>query len=170
MHLFRRRIMHFAIVIFIVGADTAAANSLRLQRDGPVARDYVNKLEWMRCSVGQHWENNTCLGEILMLSVPEANEVVQRVINLEGGRWRLPTVRELQTIVTKVENRPNDTEPNIDHETFPNTFPGPYWSSDKSFYSKQYQWSVNFFTGQKYNRFFPYQKLAVRLVRKYQIK
>ena len=159
-----------AIVICMFGGTVFAADALRLQRDGPVARDYINKLEWMRCSVGQHWEKETCVGEVLMLSVPEAQEVVQRFSNLEGGRWRLPNVKELQTIVTKVENRPDDFEPNIDQETFPNTFAGPYWSSDQSFYSKQYQWSVNFFTGQSYNRFFPYQKLAVRLVREYKIK
>ena len=110
------------------------------------------------------------MGEILMMSVAEANEVIQRVSALDGGEWRLPTVKELQTIVSKVENRPDDFEANIDLDTFPNTFAGPYWSSDQSFYSKKYQWSVNFFTGQRYNRFFPSQKLAVRLVREYKIK
>ena len=163
-------IMHSALLFYVVWATSVALADPRLQRDGPVARDYVNKLEWMRCSVGQIWDSDTCMGEVLMLSVPEALEVVQRVSNLEGGRWRLPTVKELQTIVSKVETRPDDFEPNIDQETFPNTFAGPYWSSDQSFYSKQYQWSVNFFTGQKYNRFFPDQKLAVRLVRAYTIK
>ena len=159
-----------AIVMCMFGGAVFASDALRLQRDGPVARDYLNKLEWMRCSVGQHWESETCMGEVLMMSVAEANEVVQRVSDLDGGEWRLPTVKELQTIVSKVENRPDDFEANIDLETFPNTFAGPYWSSDQSFYSKQYQWSVNFFTGQRYNRFFPYQKLAVRLVREYKIK
>ena len=163
-------VTHSAVVICMFGGTVFAADGPRLQRDGPVARDFINKLEWMRCSVGQHWENESCVGEVLMLSVPEAQEVIQRISNLEGGRWRLPTVKELQTIVDKVENRPGDFEPNIDQETFPNTFAGPYWSSDQSFYSKQYQWSVNFFTGQSYNRFFPYQKLAVRLVREYKIK
>ena len=163
-------VTHSAVVICMFGGTVFAADGPRLQRDGPVARDFINKLEWMRCSVGQHWENESCVGEVLMLSVPEAQEVIQRISNLEGGRWRLPTVKELQTIVEKVENRPDDFEPNIDQETFPNTFAGPYWSSDQSFYSKQYQWSVNFFTGQSYNRFFPYQKLAVRLVREYKIK
>ena len=169
MHYRSKLVTNFAIIFFAYAA-AASADGPRLQRDGPVARDYINKLEWMRCSVGQHWENETCVGEILMLSVLEAQEIVQRVSNLEGGRWRLPTVKELQTLVSKVENRPDDFDPNIDMETFPNTFAGPYWSSDQSFYSKQYQWSVNFFTGQRYNRFFPYQKLAVRLVRKYTLK
>ena len=170
MQFLRKWIMHFAIVFSSFGAGTVAADDVRLQRDGPIARDYINKLEWMRCSVGQLWENNTCVGEVLMLSVPEAEEVAQRVTNLEGGRWRLPTVKELQTIVSKVETRPDDFEPNIDQKTFPNTFSGPYWSSDRSFYSKRYQWSVNFFTGQRYNRFYPSQQLAVRLVRKYKIR
>ena len=147
----------------------AKAEMPRLLRDGPLARDYVNKLEWMRCSVGQVWESDTCAGEILMLSVPEAHEVVARIKSLEGGGWRLPTARELQSLVTKVENRPDDILPNIDYETFPNTYAGSYWSADQSFYAKKYQWSVNFFTGQRYNRFFPSQKLAVRLVRDYKI-
>ena len=147
----------------------AKADMARLLRDGPLARDYVNNLEWMRCSVGQVWESDTCAGEILMLSVPEAHEVVARIKSLEGGGWRLPTARELQSLVSKVENRPNDFDANIDLETFPNTFAGPYWSSDQSFYTTRYQWSVNFFTGQSYNRFFPTQKIAVRLVRSFKI-
>ena len=161
--------MQFVIVFLSLGG-MAAAEGPRLQRDGPVARDYVNKLEWMRCSVGQHWEKDTCVGEVLMLSVAEAKEIIERVANLEGGGWRLPTVKELQTIVSKVENRPDDIEPNIDQKIFPNTFAGPYWAVDQSFYSKRFQWSVNFFTGQRNNRFFPTQKIAVRLVRNYKIK
>ena len=159
-----------AIVICMFGGTVVAADGVRLQRDGPVARDYLNQLEWMRCSVGQHWENESCIGEVLMLSVAEAQEIIERVANLDGGGWRLPTVKEIQTIVSKVETRPDDIEPNIDQKTFPNTFAGPYWSMDQSFYSKRYQWSVNFFTGQRYNRFFPTQKIAVRLVRSYQIR
>ena len=124
----------------------------------------------MRCSIGQRWEDKTCKGDVLKLSVSEAAEVVERLSNLDGGGWRLPTVKELQTIVSKVETRPDDFEPNIDQQTFPNTFAGPYWSSDRSFYSKRYQWSVNFFTGQRYNRFYPSQKLAVRFVREYKLQ
>ena len=165
-----KRITLFVVIFFALWAFMAPADAPRLQRDGPVARDYVNKLEWMRCSVGQHWENDTCVGEVLMLSVAEAKEIIERVDNLDGGGWRLPTVKELQTIVSKVETRPDDIEPNIDQKTFPNTFAGPYWSVDQSFYSKRYQWSVNFFNGQRYNRFFPTQKIAVRLVRDYKIR
>jgi hypothetical protein len=105
----------------------ACAETLRLQRDGPLARDYFNKLEWMRCSIGQVWQDETCQGEIKMLA------------------------------------------PKIDGETFPNTHKGSYWTSDQSFYTDQYFWTVNFYTGQLYNRFFYFQENAVRLVRDYSI-
>ena len=146
------------------------ADGPRLQRDGPVARDYVRKLEWMRCSIGMVWENDTCIGEVMMLSIPEAKELIDRIDDLNGGGWRLPTVKELKSLITVVESRPKDVDPNIDQDTFPSTYAGLYWSSDQSFYSRQYQWAVNFLTGHSYNRSFPYQKLAVRLVRNYDYK
>ena len=170
MQFIQKLIMKSVIFFLTFGAGQVASEGLRLQRNGPVARDYINKLEWMRCSIGQHWEIDTCVGDVLLLSVSEANEVAERMSNLEGGGWRLPTVKELQSIVSKVETRPSDAVPNIDIKTFPNTFAGPYWSSDQSFYSKRYQWSVNFFSGQRYNRFYPSQKLAVRFVRVYKLR
>ena len=149
---------------------SALADGPRLQRDGPVARDYVRKLEWMRCSIGMIWENDSCVGEIMMLSIAESEELIDRIKDLNGGGWRLPTVKELKSLITEVESRPKDVEPNIDQDTFPGTYSGLYWSSDQSFYARQYQWAVNFLTGFSYNRSFPYQKLAVRLVRSYKIK
>tara|TARA_B100001173_G_C15890247_1_gene505318 strand:+ start:376 stop:858 length:483 start_codon:yes stop_codon:yes gene_type:complete len=148
----------------------ALAGTPRLQKDGPIARDYVQKLEWMRCSIGMVWDNDTCVGEIMMLSIGETEELLNRIRDLNGGGWRLPTVKELKSLVTIIESRPKDIIPNIDQETFPGTYAGLYWSSDQSFYARKYQWAVNFLTGHSYNRSFPYQKLAVRLVRNYQIK
>ena len=167
---FRFIMLILSTSICVIWAFSANAEGIRLQRDGPIARDYIKKLEWMRCSVGQVWERETCVGEIKMLSVQEALEVAARLKNLDGGGWRLPRTKELQSIVSQVENRPQDVEPNIDHDTFPNTFAGPYWTSDQSFYSKQYQWSVNFLTGQRFNRFFPKQKLAIRFVRDFTVQ
>lgn len=161
----------FIAAIFFLSLNfSAAADAPRLQRDGPVARDYVRKLEWMRCSIGMIWESNNCVGEVMMLSVAEAEELIDRIKDLNGGGWRLPIVKELKSLVTEVENRPKDVEPNIDPDTFPRTYSGLYWTSDQSFYARQYQWAVNFLTGNSYNRSFPYQKLAVRLVRDYDIR
>ena len=161
------RVLLTVILIFVATQSVMSAG-VRLQRDGPIARDFVNKLEWMRCSIGQVWEDDTCKGEVLLLSIPESKELIERLGSLNGGGWRLPTANELVGLVTKKETRPTDVHPNIDLETFPNTLAGPYWSSSVSFYSSRYQWSVNFLTGHKFNRFFPKQKLAIRLVRNYQ--
>ena len=150
------------LTVFMLQSQFASAEPLRLQRDGPIARDYMNKLEWMRCSIGQVWEDETCIGEVKMLSVAEAEEVIKRIEGQMGGGWRLPTTKELQGLVSDAE-----IPPKIDVETFPNTYAGSYWSSDQSFYAKHYQWTVNFYTGYLYNRFFRYQKNAVRLVRDY---
>jgi hypothetical protein len=158
-----------AAIVSLSLNSSALADSPRLQRDGPVARDYVRKLEWMRCSIGMIWEDDSCVGEVMMVSVAEAEELIHRIKNLNGGGWRLPTVKELKSLIMEVKNRPKDIEPNIDQTTFPGTYPGLYWSSDQSFYARQYQWAVNFLTGHSYNRSFPYQKLAVRLVRHYEI-
>ena len=67
---------------------------------------------------------------MLMLSIAGTQKIIRRVANLDGGGWRLPTFKEPQTIVSKVETRPDDIEPNIDLETFTNTSAGPYRSSD----------------------------------------
>ena len=158
-----------AIVLFYQ-TPLSLADTPSLQRDGPIARDYIQKLEWMRCSIGMVWEDGNCIGEIVTLSVAEVEELIERIKGKKGGGWRLPNLKELNSLVTNVESRPKDLAPNIDQEIFPNTFPGLYWTSDQSFYAKQYQWAVNFLTGQSYNRSFTYQKLAVRLVRDYSIK
>ena len=142
-----------------------SAEPIRLQRDGPIARDYMSKIEWMRCSIGQVWEDETCIGEVKLLSVAEAQEVIKRTENQMGGGWRLPTTKELLGLIADAQ-----IPPKIDLKTFPETYAGSYWSSDQSFYTKHYQWTVNFYTGYLYNRFFRHQKNAVRLVRDYSVK
>jgi hypothetical protein len=150
------------LLLLMLQSPLANADALRLQRDGPIARDYMKKLEWMRCSIGQVWEEETCIGEVKMLSVAEAEEIIERIEGQMGGGWRLPTTKELRSLISDVE-----LPPKIDVITFPVTYAGSYWSSDQSFYAKHYQWTVNFYTGHLYNRFFRYQKNAVRLVRNY---
>ena len=157
-----RPFLYALLIGCLIQSAPACAETLRLQRDGPLARDYFNKLEWMRCSIGQVWQDETCQGEIKMLTVAQAEQISAVMRENWGGGWRLPTVKELKGLIQK-----NVEAPKIDGETFPNTHQGSYWTSDQSFYTDQYFWTVNFYTGQLYNRFFYFQENAVRLVRDY---
>ena len=63
-----------------------------------------NKIEWLKCSAGQRWsdEKNSCLGEAVKLDyfkIEEANNLLNQQID---GNWRLPTRKELESIVCKV--------------------------------------------------------------------
>ena len=156
-----------ALLLSLSLSSTVRADGPQLERDGPIARDYIQNLEWMRCSIGMVWEYGNCGGDIVMLSVDEAQELIDNIKEHYGDDWRLPTLNELQGLVTMQEFPPKDFEPKIDQITFPTTHAGLYWSSDQSFYANKYQWAVNFLTGYSYNRSFTTQKNAVRLVRDY---
>jgi len=122
--------------------------------------DLRSGVEWLRCSVGQRFSDGTCTGEVLRLSQDEAAEAV-RIANQElGGLWRLPTREELEYLVC-----PACEPPKINQSVFPGTVTEPYWTGQKNWISPKNIWSINFMTGHSYGRFFPYQRLAVRLVR-----
>lgn len=61
-------------------------------------KDPETGLIWMRCAIGQKWENNTCNGEALLLNGSHALKYFD-LFNQEGGfagevSWRLPTLKE----------------------------------------------------------------------------
>ena len=67
-----------------------------------------------------------------MLSVAEAEEIIERVANLEGGGWRLPTVKVVLTTLNQT----------LIKKPFLTRLQVHIGLADQSFYSKRYQWSV----------------------------
>lgn len=158
---------------------------------GPgVVKDSRTGLEWMRCSLGQEWsvKSNTCKGEVKVLNWQGALDTTKK-LNANGGYggksdWRVPTLRELQSIrhcskgfgsstqdlqdgQPKVPRFCNDgnTEPTIDLAFFPATPVTWYWSSTPSAGLSSYAWLVGFrigYIGDGNGRDLSY---AVRLVR-----
>ena len=165
----RPRLFVFGFGLFvIIGGVLAAAMPVLAQT--PSDEAYVIKddrvidlrsgVEWLRCTVGQQFNEGACTGEVLRLTQDEVAEAIQ-VANRElGGVWRLPTREELEFLVC--ESCP---APKINKTVFPGTVSEPYWTGQRNWISPKNIWSVNFMTGHSYGRFFPYQRLAVRLVR-----
>ena len=148
----------FIFVAFMAGP--AIADGPRLMHKGPIAIDLLGKLEWMRCSIGQFWEEETCKGEPVKLTLSQVPEVAARFEGLDRGGWRLPTRDELESLVSE-----NDSPPMIKVKTFPMTPPEAYWTSEPNFFNARNHWVVNFYTGYSYGRVFPNQPQYVRLVR-----
>lgn len=59
-----------------------------------------------------------------------------------GGSWRLPSMKELQTIVDDTK-----TNPSIDANAFPNTPNPPFWSSSPVLGRPGITWVVSFYGG-----------------------
>lgn len=106
--------------------------------DGSVIRDNWTGLEWKRCSVGQKWDYDTerCEGRGEYLVWSDA------ITLTEPGGFRIPTARELRTLVfcsntgsydSNGDDKPCGPEgkfewPTIDTEAFPPIFTYILWT------------------------------------------
>ena len=137
----------------------ALSNNFLVEKDHLVL-DLKHNIYWLRCSVGQTWSNNSCEGKAIKLTMEEVTYAISKANEQLGGNWRLPNRKELESIVCfecgKVK---------INNEFFPNTPYEPFWTGEKNSWSKQFYWSVNFFTGHTFGRFPGNIPNFVRLVR-----
>lgn len=146
-------------LIMLAGTSGSVCATEFIARDHLVI-DLKFGIEWLRCSVGQTWTGEECEGEIVYLNQDEIKQAIVQADAQLGGDWRLPKLEELQGLVC-----PTCQGATIDRKFFPNTAYEPYWTGEVNQYARRHVWSVNFFTGHTYGRFFPNQRLAVRLVR-----
>ncbi|MCB1765318.1 MAG: DUF1566 domain-containing protein [Candidatus Competibacteraceae bacterium] len=130
--------------------------------DGTVT-DVETGLQWMCFSLGQKWQNETCIGEAKRYTWQKALDAA-KALNCQGGYagyrdWRVPTKEELQTLIYSSSGQPkiwNDTgelckgdyeRPTLFQPAFPNTPSGLYWSSSVYAYGSGSAWFVNFYYG-----------------------
>lgn len=104
----------------------------------PVVLDRMTQLEWQGCAAGL--TGSTCGGGSSS-QMDWAGAVAYCEALTWGGHsdWRLPTVRELSTIVDA-----GRVEPNIDPPAFPGTPSHTSWSSSSVAGSGSGAWYVNF--------------------------
>jgi hypothetical protein len=131
----------------------------------------IDGKEWMRCSLGQNWDGNTCVGEAKKFTSNDAQTAVV-ALNANGfdGKkdWRAPTVRELANLrVCSKGFSPSQVDmdiqdggpkvskscwgdfasPTIDTSLFPSTSPDFYRTSSP-WDSSDFAWVVSFNYGE----------------------
>lgn len=100
--------------------------------------DKQTKLTWLRCALGQKWdEAKGCVGTPTQLSWLDAKKL--------QGAWRLPTKDELDTLVSNACLR------NVNTEAFPGIslqYPS-YWSNTET--DPDLTWTVDLTNGHQFN-------------------
>lgn len=109
--------------------------------DGTVT-DLNTGLMWKRCMEGQTWSNGTCIGTPSTYTFAQANALTGAVTFAGQSDWRVPSIRELTTIVDYTL-----ANPAIDLNAFPNTYGIFVRSSSSNSYNANCPWSVSFFGG-----------------------
>ena len=147
-------------VLFLISGANQAVPSSFYPKDHIVI-DLSKKIEWLRCTVGQQWNGETCVGKTLLMNHKTIVQALKIADEQLGASWRLPNLEELYSLVCKSCEKGRKFYTDV----FPNTDPRAYWTGEKNFMSKGSYWTVNFFTGHKFGRFYPEQEMAVRFVR-----
>ena len=148
--------------------DTAIPANYSEQGNGTVI-DNDTGLHWMRCSLGQAWHNGVCAGKAKKYSWQNALNVAKSYRYAGYSDWRVPTIKELNSLVycsngKSIQYRSDGDEehteggggcrsnvrgayekPTIRQGVFPNTaVSSAVWSSSPGANGPDYAWSVYF--------------------------
>lgn len=129
------------VVLISLPESVLAFDAFRENGDGTVMDK--NNRQWMRCSLGQTWDGETCRGEALRFTMEEAITEAEEMSFAGQSDWRLPTVNELKTLVYCSSERQMDfsgddtggscigsyKRPTIDERLFPGNPPEWFWTS-----------------------------------------
>ncbi len=109
--------------------------------DGAVTHNRTG-LMWQRCALMQTWSGGTCIGTAGTFTWAAALLAARDATTAGYNDWRLPNVKELQSIVEE-----KCYTPSVNESIFPNTSPSYFWSASASSGSSNSAWSVNFYDG-----------------------
>lgn len=127
------------LVLLLCAASAQAQYSYNTA--GDEVTDARTRLVWKRCSQGQTWNGttSTCDGTA-------TTHTHEAALALGTAGWRLPNVKELESITDK-----SRTNPAIDPVAFPATPANWYWSATPYAGMPAVAWGVNFDNGYVYN-------------------
>jgi hypothetical protein len=125
-----------ALLVGLSAGASAQAAEVRFtfSANGAEVFDAKTGLTWQRCSLGQTWTDGTCKGSASKQSFKQATTMTK----IKGG-WRLPTVKELATLVDTGRGIPA-----IDLGAFPAAPADWYCTSSPYLGSASLAWYVDF--------------------------
>lgn len=94
---------------------TAVQERFQAAASGTIVDSFTG-LTWMRCALGQVWTGSTCSGDAATYVQSEIPGLSSGFVYASISNWRVPTVRELQSIV-----KLSRFNPSTDPTAFPNT-------------------------------------------------
>ena len=124
-------------------AESTPSSRFLINDDGTVT-DLETGLMWSRCSQGQTYGENDCMGSEVLLSWEDAlsQNVPPTGVTTKYSDWRLPNVKELASIIEI-----SCSDPSINSIVFPNTSYYVFWTSSPSIYEPYFVWSIAFQIG-----------------------
>ncbi|MDU0355834.1 DUF1566 domain-containing protein [Paraglaciecola aquimarina] len=124
----------------LVDFDAATQEEEFLDNGDGTATDLSLGLMWMRCSLGQTWQNETCEGDASELSWQQALQAAHGYQYADKLGWRVPNIKELASLTERKCVRPA-----INELFFPNTPSDDFWTSTPSVMDHERAWVVAFF-------------------------
>ncbi len=121
--------------------------------------DKKTGLTWMRCSLGQTWNNTACTGSVQYFDWQSALQTAESTVFAGLNDWRLPNIKELDSLVET-----SCYSPATNLIAFPGITNELFWSSSHSAGDNTDVWIVNFLNGENSNGYAPSSNNAVRLV------
>ena len=120
-------------------ATTLRLTEFKDNNDGSVSH-LKTGLIWQRCAVGQTWNNGGCDGTGATYTQDKA---VKLTSDLGGNTdWRLPTYKELLTIVDY-----SQSSPATNSIVFPDAPSSSFWTATDAAASSSFAWSIDFAYG-----------------------
>ncbi len=127
----------------LLGVSVSQAAPFVLSGDGQEATDTATGLIWRRCLEGMTWNGTTCNNAASFYTHEQAFQRATSQATLSNSAWRLPNVKELETLL--IENPP--TAAAVDPAIFPNTPPDLLWTSTPYASDGNGVWVVDFSVG-----------------------
>ncbi len=118
----------FFLFLFLLGAFSLGSDTVHMPN---------SILSWQKCSYGTSGTNCE-IGKPEKVTWEKANSICNE-LKIGGLAWRIPEKEEIYSLLT-LDTKP----PRIERDSFPNTEPGNYWSTEDSSGNKLY---LNFYSG-----------------------